>query len=274
MDFDNPDVYNTFVADFDHFANKYFGQEQYLKIDERPVLYIWGTWNAKGNYSKAFQEARQRVAERGYDVYIVGDIIRTDHFFPKLASAYDANTNFMFFTPGTPPNSDDVGEAAVKLDEILSEWEKKISGLKVDGRQEDVILQPGFAPQFDNRLAAQVNHEQSFIYIPAMNKDQVTTMAEVVRKHAHPVGYSGMKLIWLNTWNCWGETTTFEPTTALGPKYPAGNYEFDMLEVTRDVFGPEIFLNLTPSTPKSTEAMPPVNVTEPSFTGTWQGNDP
>jgi hypothetical protein len=241
MDFDQPDVYNTFVADFDHFANKYFGQEQYLKIDGRPVLYIWGTWNATGNYSKAFQEARQRVMARGYDVYIVGDIIRTDHFYPKLAAEYDANTNFVFFTPGTSPDSKDVGEAAVKLDEILSDWEKKTSGLKVNGRQEDVILQPGFTPQFDNRLFIQVNHEQSVIYIPAMSKDQVTAMAEVVRKHAHPVGNSGAKLIWLNTWNNWAETTTFEPTAAQGPKYPAGNYQFDMVEVIRDVFGPEIF---------------------------------
>jgi len=241
MDFNNPDVYNTFVDDFDHFAAKYFGQEQYLKIDGRPVLYIWGTWNAIGNYRKAFQEARQKAAARGYDVYIVGDIIRTDHFYPNLASAYDANTNFVFFTAGTPATSKDVGEAAVKLDGILSGWEQKIAGLKVDQRQDAVSLQPGFAAQFDNRVFLEVNHEKSPIYVPAMSKDQVTAMAEVVRKHAQPAGASGLKLIWLNTWNNWPETTTFEPTADQGPKYPAGNYQFDMVEIIRDVFGPEIF---------------------------------
>ncbi|MBI3739838.1 MAG: hypothetical protein HY258_12390, partial [Chloroflexi bacterium] len=55
------------------------------------------------------------------------------------------------------------------------------------------------------------------------------------------VGSQGWKLIWLNTWNNWPETTTFEPTAAEGPKYPAGNYQFDFLEVIRDVFGPEVF---------------------------------
>lgn len=71
-------------------------------------------------------------------------------------------------------------------------------------------------------------------------------MAEVARKHAEPVGSEEQKLIWLNTWNNWAETATVEPTANLGPKYPAGNYQFDMLEVVRDVFGPETYSCETP----------------------------
>jgi len=63
----------------------------------------------------------------------------------------------------------------------------------------------------------------------------------VVLKNAHPVGSQGWNLIWVNTWNDWAETTTVEPTVDQGPKYPAGNYGFDFLEVIRDVFGPEVF---------------------------------
>ena len=241
MDFNNPDIYNTFVADFEHFAQKYFKQPQYLKIDDRPVVYIWGTWNATGRFVEAFQEARQKAAQLGFDVYIVGDIIRTDQFNSKLAAVYDANTNFVFFTPGSPVTTKDVGKAAVDLDKILTRWEQRIAGLKVTGREETVMLQPGFTPQFDNRLGMEVNGGGSSIYVPALSKDQVIAMAEVARKHAYPVGRQGWKLIWVNTWNCWGETTTFEPTAAIGAKYPAGNYQFDMVEVIKEVFGAEIF---------------------------------
>ena len=66
-------------------------------------------------------------------------------------------------------------------------------------------------------------------------------MALVARKHAVPVGSYNMQLVWLNTWNNWAETTTVEPTVDFGPKYPAGNYGFDMLEVVREVFGSETF---------------------------------
>ena len=241
MDFDNPDVYNTFVADFDHFAQKYFSQLQYLKIDGRPVLYVWGTWNATGRYAEAFRAARQKAAERGFDVYLVGDIIRTDSFSPGLAAAYNANTNFLLFTPDAPGRSANVGEAALVLDRALTQWEQNLAGLRVEGKDDPVILQPGFAPQFDNRQFVEVNGGGDSIYLPALSKDQVMALARVVRQHARPVGSQGWKVIWLNTWNNWAETTTFEPTAAEGPKYPAGNYQFDMLEVIREAFGPEVF---------------------------------
>ena len=44
-------------------------------------------------------------------------------------------------------------------------------------------------------------------------------------------------MIWLNTWNNWAETTMVEPTADLDLKYPAGNYQFDIMEGVREVFG-------------------------------------
>jgi hypothetical protein len=105
-------------------------------------------------------------------------------------------------------------------------------------------------------------------------------MAEVVKKHVHPAGPSGVKLVWLNTWNNWPETTTFEPTADLGPKYPAGNYQYDMVEVIRDVFGPETFSGVYAPPPNPTPithpvtATAPIDVSNPVFSGTWVGTDP
>jgi hypothetical protein len=240
MDFDNKAVYNTFVADFVHFANKYFSQPQYLKIDERPIVYIWGTWNARGNFAGAFQEARQKVADLGYDVFIVGDIIRTDTFNSSLAASYDANTNFTFIIPGMPIYQD-VGATVPAVDQALSTWQKAINNLKVTGREDLVNLEPGFAPQFDNRLFCAGIANTNCIYVPATSRDQVTAMAEVALKYSQPVGSQGWKLIWLNTWNGWPETTNVEPTIIEGPKYPAGNYGYDFLEIIREVYGPEVF---------------------------------
>ncbi|HTX90344.1 MAG TPA: glycoside hydrolase family 99-like domain-containing protein, partial [Anaerolineales bacterium] len=241
MNFNDPQVANTFVADFDHFARKYFSQPEYLKIDGRPVVYVWGTWNAIGNYAGVFAQARQKALADGYDVFIVGDIVRADVFNRSLAASYDANTNFIMLIPGLSAPKDE-GKAAAAVDQVLARWQADIKGLKVAGRQETVSLEPGFAPQFDNRLFSPGN----FAYTPALSQDQVTAMAEVARKYAQPVGSQGWKLVWLNTWNDWAETTTFEPTIDQGPKYPAGNYGFDMLDVVKNVFGPETFPVSTP----------------------------
>jgi len=238
INFDQPDVYNTFVSDFVHFATKYFGHPQYLTIDGRPVIYIWATNSYVGNLAGAMQEARERVSELGYDVFIVGDEVCVGCFNRQHASLFDGSSTFTMLIPGLDGYAlHDVGEAAVKVDGAFQWWRDQIAGLKVAGRQDLVNFQPAWAPQYDERNF-KTDHP---LYVPAESKDQVMQMATVARKHAEAAGSSGLKLIWLNTWNNWAETTTVEPTANLGPKYPAGNYQFDMLEVVRDVFGGETY---------------------------------
>jgi hypothetical protein len=238
IDFDQPDVYNTFVSDFVYFARKYFGHPQYLTIDGRPVVYIWATNSYVGNLAGAMQKARERVAELGYDVFIVGDEVCVGCFNRQHASLFDGSSTFTMLIPGIDLDAlSDVGEAAVTVDAAFQWWRDQMAGLQVAGREEMVDFQPAWAPQYDDRKF-NLGHPT---YVPAQSKDQVIQMAKVARKHAEPIGASGLKLIWLNTWNCWAETTTVEPTANLGPKYPAGNYQFDMLEVVREVFGSETY---------------------------------
>ncbi len=241
INFDDPRVYNAFASDFDHFATKYFAQPQYLKVHGRPVMYIYAAWNFHGNYAGAIHEARAKALARGYDAFIVGDVIRADRFDRQLASQFDANSTFTFLIPGLPMYAD-VGQAAVGIDRLFQSWRQKIQGLKVAGRQETVNFEPAWAPQFDNRLF----EPDRQIYVPALSRDQVVAMARAALNNAEPVGSPQQKLIWENTWNNWAEATTIEPTADQGPKYPAGNYGFDMLEIIRNVFGPQTFGSTAP----------------------------
>jgi hypothetical protein len=231
-------VQETFVNDFVHFATKYFDHPQYLKIDERPVVYIWATHGFRGDPTYAVLEARRRVAELGYDVYIVGDEVCYGCLNKAKASLFDATSTFTFLIPGVDFFSlADVGIAAQKTDIAFRWWRENIADLKVTDRKEPVNFQPGWAPQYDERYWITNNP----IYVPAASKEQVIQIAEVARDHAQPAGEENLKLIWLNTWNNWAETTTVEPTIDQGPKYPAGNYGFDMLEVVEEVFGSETY---------------------------------
>jgi glycoprotein endo-alpha-1,2-mannosidase len=238
--FDLPEVYDTFVNDFVHFAEKYFSNPQYLSIDGRPVIYIWASNSFTGNFAGAMQEARERVAELGFDVFIVGDEVCYRCFRPDHAALFDGSSTFTFLIPGVDIRQlDDVGEAAETTDIAFAWWRDQLAGLQVTGREELVNFQPAWAPQYDERLVE--GRENNPIYVPANSIDQVIEMATVARRHAEPAGSQAMKLIWVNTWNCWAETTTIAPTADDGPKYPAGNYQFDFLEVIRDIFGAETY---------------------------------
>jgi len=237
IDFNNPKVYNAFVSDFGHFAKKYFGQPQYLKIDGRPVITLFADWNYQGNLAGAIKDARAAAASYGYDVYIVGEQARADRFDAKRVALFDATTIFNFANPGLP-DKPDMGQEAIILDKFFKHWKSEIKGLKVVGRNDLASFEPAFGPQEDNRLFAPPSNQ---IYVPALSKAQVVAMATVARDNAEPVGSQGQKLVWVNTWNGWAEGTTIEPTANLGPKYPAGNYGFDFVEAIREVFGPEVF---------------------------------
>ncbi len=236
INFDDPKVYKAFVSDVDHFAEKYFSTPAYLTIDQRPVLYFWNTWQYRGNVAGAVKDARAAAKARGYDVYLVGDEVQNQTFSARHAALWDANTAFMFVMAGVPLRKD-IAQQAATTDAVFKQWRIRIKGLKVIGRDDMVNFQPGWAPQEDNRLVDPSNT----IYVPAMSKDQVVAMATMARNNSEPVGNTGQKLIWLNTFNNWAEATTVEPTANKGPKYPGGNYQFDFLEVVRDVFGSQVF---------------------------------
>jgi hypothetical protein len=178
------------------------------------------------------------VSDLGYDVFIVGDEVCVGCFNQQHAALFDGSSTFTMLMPGLDPaRMVDVGKAAVMVDTAFKWWTDRIVGLKVAGREDLVNFQPAWAPQYDDRKFNLVHPT----YVPAQSKDQVIQMATVVRKYAQPVGSKGLKLIRLNTWNNWAETTTVEPTANLGSRYPAGNYQFDMLEVVREVFGSETY---------------------------------
>ena len=237
VDFDDPEVRELFVGDLVHFATKYFGHPQYFRIDGRPVVYIYATWNFKGDVAGAVAEARARVQALGYDVYLVGDEVAEDRFGLEHASIWDANTAFIpFLVPGAPKVANAVAAAGF-VARSSAAWRSKIAGATVRGRTDPLAFQPGFTPQEDDRLFRRNTHQPNPNYVPAQRRADVERLARVALSHADRVGSASQKLVWLNTFNNWAETTTVEPTATSGPKYPAGNYRFDMLQAIRHVFG-------------------------------------
>lgn len=237
VNFDDPQIRSLFVSDLVHFATKYFKQRQYFKLGVRPVVYIWATWNFKGDVAGAVAEARQKVRALGYDVYLVGDEETTDRFNAAHTSLWDATTSFTpFLMQGAPPIHT-LPEAAVFEDAAFTAWQQQTAGLTVAGSGNPVAFQPGFTPQYDDVLFRTANAIPNPTSIQARSQAEVEDLARVSLNHATNIPGTEQRLIWLNTFNNWAETTTVEPTVALGPKYPAGNYQFDMLNAIKNVFG-------------------------------------
>jgi hypothetical protein len=239
LNFNQPEVYDTFVNDVVRLAELYFDHPQYLTIDGRPVFYVWATKYYQGDLAGAIAEARTRVSEIGYDIYFVGDEVCYNCFNPEHAALFDGSSAFTFLIRGVSMEGwEDLGDAVESTDMAFDYWSNRINGLQVIGREEFVNFQPAWAPQYDESW---IKNRSNPRIILAGSADQVHDMAEMARGYAEPAGAEGLRYIWVNTWNCWGETTTIEPTIEEEPQFAGGNYGFDFLEIIREVYGIETF---------------------------------
>lgn len=65
---------NSFLSDLQYLCESHFSKPNYLKIDNKPVLYLYLTRVLYGNYAEFFIQADSLLVEHGYDgLYVVGD---------------------------------------------------------------------------------------------------------------------------------------------------------------------------------------------------------
>ena len=87
--FDDPQISDTFIQDMNHIADNYFGSKNYFNINGRPVLWIYVARDFTGNYKKTIQQVRKNLSDKGYDVYLVGDLVFWNYRFEGISS-FDA----------------------------------------------------------------------------------------------------------------------------------------------------------------------------------------
>ena len=93
---DNPN-FDKMLPDFRHLAQNYFGNPNYLRIDGKPVVFLYVTrayFNTQASRD-AVANVRQAIHnEFGYDMYLVGDDFFTTDVVEQRAKLWDAITNF------------------------------------------------------------------------------------------------------------------------------------------------------------------------------------
>lgn len=83
---------------FTYFQERYFPEQNYLRINGRPVVYTYGSDLLSGDIEGAFEEAKSAIEE---DPYLVAD----PHFgkpaaeFEEMAHAYDAVSDYNLYRP-------------------------------------------------------------------------------------------------------------------------------------------------------------------------------
>ena len=187
-DFNNPEISSMFLEDMDHIADTYFNNENYFKINGRPVLWLYIARDYAGPYKEMIKQARKNMLEKGYDVYLVGDLVFWNYRLSGI-NAFDAVSLYTAYA-GRPQNT---AKLAERLKFLYLVW--KLAS-QLQGR--DFI--PAGIPAFDDSclaterkpLAALSGNSQDFQYqlkivssfldtvniAPELNQVTITTFNE------------------------------------------------------------------------------------------------
>ena len=214
--FNDPEIYNTFVNDMNHIADVYFSNPNYFNINGRPVLWIYITRDMTGNWKNAIKEARKNMNDKGYDVYLVGDHIWWDYDYNGI-ELFDAIGIYSPYPAGPP----DLGQFNKNVNVLYSRWYKVVLDAGKD------FIPTGMFAYDDRCLIAERRPKPVLIG----TKEEMEEMLKIVSQYLDTVnGAENLNQVSLMTFNENQEGSGVEPSQEWGysrieliPKYFGNN---------------------------------------------------
>lgn len=186
-----------FIEDMEYAAENYFDHPSYLRIHEKPALFIYnvpyiydklGTTNAR----KLFDGLKKRI-----NVYIVGDLPSPPAVDSPYLYSMNAVTSYFFLSPSNDWDT--------ILDEARSRYPKWKSSMNSIG----VGFIPNVYPGFDN-----TEHMQQGVLLPLSQAN----FEEMLRIACENVD-DDLKMVMVTSWNEWLESTSIEPSMERGEEF-------------------------------------------------------
>jgi len=216
-----------FDADMASFARDFFGNRSYLRIDGRPVVFLYLTRTLTGDVSGMIQGARTVLKGLGFNPFFIGDdvywrvtpenpspsgpILTTSPQVDRIEQ-FDAITSYTYYY-GDPdwllgPTGDFTGypgttDIAADERHLLSEY-----SAATDGR---VPVIPEVASGFNDRgFRLSTNHPPQPRQWLA-GEGPASTLDHLFRCVALPEVSPALPMVMVTSWNDWNEDTGIEP---------------------------------------------------------------
>ncbi len=210
-----------FIDDLRRIAARFFHHPSYLRINGRPVVFLYLTRLFQGNTASIIERLRSRLQEDGYDPYIVADevfwwVLREDSRAggrpqwseePQLGRirCFDAITPYNMYESRNKRHIGYASESTFIAD--VSEQYRRYR--KAAGR--DLVFVPGVIPGYNDRGVRLAKDNYA---IPRSWTEEPSSgylLSRMLDRVGLPFVDPEIPLLMITTWNEWNEDTAIEP---------------------------------------------------------------
>jgi hypothetical protein len=203
-----------FLADQEEIAVRYFAHPRYLRRGGRPVVVYYITRSAVGRFQEAMARYRERMSTLGFDPYVIGDevfwkVVRYDNTDfttepqrPRI-DLFDALTSYNLYNHKLPSQA---GYGATST--LLADAHALYGAYRAQGGKPVVPLA---FPGYNDRG---VRPEENHYAIPrewSPGAGDGTFLTEWITRFTLPEVDPALPMMFLTSWNEWGEDTAVEP---------------------------------------------------------------
>jgi hypothetical protein len=198
---DEPSKRERLIYDFDYLAQNALSHPNYLRINGRPVVFLYLTRVFTGDVAAVLDEIRSTVAARnGQEPFIIGDEVYWHGPSPSRLELYDGVTAYNMHT-----------SVAGIADEFASKVASRYEIWQRAARDAGVAFIPDVIPGFDDTAVRPEAEHPVIPRSPELFAQQLTDSVELAE--------GPVRLVMITSWNEWHEYTSVEPAKEYGTTY-------------------------------------------------------
>ncbi|MEP7324150.1 MAG: LamG-like jellyroll fold domain-containing protein, partial [Saprospiraceae bacterium] len=190
----------TLLDHFNYLEQNYFKSPSYLKIDNKPVVFLYLALVYSGNYLNAFQKVRTAMAAKGISLYLIGDIDAWQSSDPARLAFLDGISPYVTLGKSGYP-----AETNFMADVSIAHYKKQQEMIALNKLYIPVVM-AGF-----NNICVPCNTGFNWPRLISSTASTESTL-EYNIKATRPFIDNKQKMVMITSWNEWHEDTEIEPT--------------------------------------------------------------
>ena len=236
--------YKNLVPDFDYFTEQYFNHPNYLKVEGKPVVFIYLTrvYFRRDEGKRALESVRLKHP----NLYIIGDDVFGPNYPSNAASQWNAITAYDVYGQSTKIT----GGTKAGIERLKDNYSKA----KAKANKVGTGFIPAIAPGYNDRAVRKGNPGRSRYFDDVKESKEGDLFRSMIKDVAIPLADPKTKnMIMVTSFNEWYEDTQIEPTSGKakspiskddsksGNFFTEGNLYYDYgplyLDILRSKFG-------------------------------------